>query len=90
MIERETDPKAGEDVREAVRAKKGAPNVIFFILDDVGYGQMSAFGGLVNTSNLDRLVQNKMVCATPICTPQPCARQPVLVFSPGATTIPAE
>ena len=32
---------------EPVRAKEGAPNVIFFILDDVGYGQMSAFGGLV-------------------------------------------
>ena len=28
--------------------------LIFFVLDDVGYGQMSAFGGLVNTPNLDR------------------------------------
>ena len=34
------------------RAKPGSPNVIFFILDDIGYGQMSAFGGLVNTPNL--------------------------------------
>ncbi|NIP85092.1 MAG: hypothetical protein GTO03_05845, partial [Planctomycetales bacterium] len=32
---------------EPVRAVEGAPNIIFFILDDVGYGQMSAFGGLV-------------------------------------------
>ena len=40
---------------ESVRAKEGAPNVIFFILDDVGYGQMSAFGGFVNTPNIDRL-----------------------------------
>ncbi|MEZ4609130.1 MAG: sulfatase-like hydrolase/transferase [Caldilineaceae bacterium] len=29
--------------------------VIIFVLDDVGYGQMSAFGGLVNTPNLERL-----------------------------------
>ncbi|MCK5428901.1 MAG: sulfatase-like hydrolase/transferase, partial [Anaerolineales bacterium] len=43
---------------EPTRAKEGSPNVIFFILDDVGYGQMSAFGGLVDTPNLDRLVEN--------------------------------
>jgi hypothetical protein len=36
-----------------------APNVIFFILDDVGFGQMSAFGGMVNTPNLDRLVPDE-------------------------------
>ena len=43
---------------EPTRAKEGAPNIIFFILDDVGYGQMSVFGGLVNTPNLDRLAEN--------------------------------
>ena len=43
---------------EPLRAKEGSPNIIFFILDDVGYGQMSAFGGLVNTPNIDRLVNN--------------------------------
>lgn len=40
---------------EPTRAKEGAPNVIFFVLDDVGYGQMSVFGGLVNTPNPDLL-----------------------------------
>ena len=40
---------------EPTRAKVGAPNVIFFVLDDVGYGQMSVFGGLVNTPNPDLL-----------------------------------
>ena len=43
---------------EPNRAKEGAPNVSFFVLDDVGYGQMSAFGGLVETPNIDRLAQN--------------------------------
>jgi arylsulfatase len=37
------------------RAPEGAPNVIFFVLDDVGFGQTSAFGGLVETPTLDRL-----------------------------------
>ncbi|KKH50731.1 sulfatase-like hydrolase/transferase [Methanosarcina sp. 1.H.A.2.2] len=37
------------------RTGKGAPNVIFFILDDVGYGQMSVFGGLCETPNLEWL-----------------------------------
>jgi arylsulfatase len=30
---------------EPVRAKEGAPNVLFYVLDDVGYGQLSTFGG---------------------------------------------
>jgi hypothetical protein len=40
------------------RAPEGAPNVIFFVIDDVGYGQTSAFGGLVETPTLDRLAAN--------------------------------
>ena len=43
---------------EPVRARKGAPNVLFFVLDDVGYGQLSSFGGLINTPTLDRLAKN--------------------------------
>jgi hypothetical protein len=38
-----------------VRAKDGAPNVLFLVLDDVGYGQLSRFGGLVETPNIDRV-----------------------------------
>lgn len=58
---------------QPVRAKKGAPNVIFVILDDVGYGQISAFGGLVNTPNFDRLVQHGLrytnMHTTALCSP---------------------
>ena len=58
---------------EPVRAKEGAPNVIFFMLDDVGYGQMSAFGGLVNTPNIDRLAENGLrytnIYTTAHCSP---------------------
>jgi hypothetical protein len=42
---------------EPTRARESAPNIIFFVLDDVGYGQLSPFGGLVNTPNLDKLAQ---------------------------------
>ncbi len=37
---------------EPVQALEGAPNVIFLVLDDVGYGQLSSFGGLVETPAL--------------------------------------
>ncbi|MGE0383887.1 MAG: arylsulfatase, partial [Gammaproteobacteria bacterium] len=36
-------------------APKGAPNVILVLLDDVGFGQTSAFGGGIATPALDRL-----------------------------------
>ncbi len=37
------------------RAPEGSPNVIIFVLDDVGFGQLSPFGGLCDTPTLDRL-----------------------------------
>ena len=43
---------------EPVRAREGAPNVLYIVLDDVGYGQISCFGGLCETPNLDRLAAN--------------------------------
>jgi len=58
---------------EPNRVKPGAPNVLFWIIDDVGYGQMSAFGGLVNTPNLDRLAKNGLsytnMHTTALCSP---------------------
>ena len=43
---------------EPPRPPEGAPNVLFFVLDDVGYGQLSCFGGLVETPVLDSLAAN--------------------------------
>lgn len=37
------------------KAGQGAPNVLWILLDDVGYGASSAFGGLIETPNLDAL-----------------------------------
>lgn len=58
---------------EPVRAREGAPNVLYIVLDDVGYGQISSFGGLCETPNLDKLAANGLRYAnfhtTALCSP---------------------
>ncbi len=41
-----------------VQAPKGAPNVVVILLDDVGFGASSTFGGPINTPTLERLAKN--------------------------------
>ncbi|WCT14689.1 arylsulfatase [Mucilaginibacter jinjuensis] len=38
-----------------VKAPKGAPNVVWIILDDVGFGASSTFGGIIKTPVFDTL-----------------------------------
>jgi len=40
---------------EPVKAPAGAPNVVWILLDDVGFGATSAFGGLINTPTFEKL-----------------------------------
>ncbi|MDR3793486.1 MAG: arylsulfatase [Terracidiphilus sp.] len=40
---------------EAPKAPAGAPNVVVILIDDVGFGATSAFGGPINTPNFERL-----------------------------------
>jgi hypothetical protein len=40
---------------KVVRPPKGAPNVLLILLDDVGFGQFSAFGGGVPSPNIEKL-----------------------------------
>jgi len=58
---------------EPTRAKEGAPNILFFVLDDVGYGQLSSYGGLVNTPTLDKLAERGLrytnFHTTALCSP---------------------
>ena len=58
---------------EPVRAPAGSPNVLFFIIDDVGYGQLSTFGGMVETPNIDRVAAKGLRYAnmhtTALCSP---------------------
>ena len=39
----------------SVKAPEGAPNVIIVLIDDVGFGATTAFGGPINTPTMDRL-----------------------------------
>jgi arylsulfatase A-like enzyme len=43
---------------EPVKAPKGAPNVVWILIDDVGYGATSTFGGVISTPTLDSLANN--------------------------------
>jgi len=40
---------------EPRRAKEGAPNVLFIVLDDTGFGQFGCYGSPIQTPNLDSL-----------------------------------
>ena len=71
-----TDPsyeKSTEDWPEAESFTGEEPNVIIFLLDDVGYAQLGAFGGLVPTPNIDKLADNGVRFAnfhtTALCSP---------------------
>lgn len=54
-------------------APKGAPNVIWILLDDVGFGASSSFGGLIPTPTIDSLANNGLrytnFHTTAICAP---------------------
>ncbi|MEH6616547.1 MAG: arylsulfatase [Porticoccus sp.] len=55
------------------RPKKDAPNVIIFLLDDVGFAQVGSFGGLIKTPNIDKLADNGLrynnFHTTALCSP---------------------
>ncbi|KPF91873.1 arylsulfatase [Novosphingobium sp. AAP83] len=58
---------------QSLRAPQGAPNVLLFMADDVGFAMSSAFGGPVPTPNFDRLAANgqryNRFHTTGICSP---------------------
>lgn len=43
---------------EFTKAREGAPNVIYILIDDIGFGAASAFGGLIPTPTFDSLANN--------------------------------
>jgi arylsulfatase len=43
---------------EYVKPPKEAPNVLIWLIDDMGYGHSSAFGGLTPMPTIDRLAEN--------------------------------
>ena len=59
--------------RQPVQAPAGAPNVLLVLLDDVGFGATSTFGGPIPTPNLDRLatqgLRYNQFHTTALCSP---------------------
>src|SRR6202034_3297589 len=43
---------------EPVKAPAGAPNVVWILIDDVGFGAANTFGGLIKTPTFDSLASN--------------------------------
>ncbi len=40
---------------EQPKAAPGSPNIVFIVLDDVGFSAMTCFGGVIETPNIDRI-----------------------------------
>lgn len=58
---------------EPVTAPEGSPNVVFIILDDVGFSQLGCYGSEIETPNMDRLARNGLLYnnfhTTALCSP---------------------
>jgi|WetSurMetagenome_2_1015567.scaffolds.fasta_scaffold07639_5 arylsulfatase A-like enzyme len=61
------------DFPQPVHAPKGAPNVVLILLDDVGFGAASTFGGPCQTATLERLAKSGLrytqFHTTSLCSP---------------------
>ncbi|WP_010486023.1 sulfatase-like hydrolase/transferase [Pseudomonas sp. S9] len=66
-----------DDWQQVPTTPEGAPNVLVVLLDDVGFGQTSTFGGLIPTPNLDKLASEGLKFnrfhTTAICGPSRAA-----------------
>ncbi len=60
-----------------IKAPENAPNVVIVMLDDVGFGQPSTFGGSISTPTADKLseagLKYNRFCVNPICSPSRAA-----------------
>ena len=58
---------------EPVKPPQDAPNVLVWLIDDMGYGHSSAFGGLTPMPTIDRLAENGLRYSnfhtTALCSP---------------------
>ncbi len=58
---------------EPPHAPEGAPNVVYIVLDDVGFSAMGCYGGPIETPNIDRIaasgVRYTQFHTTALCSP---------------------
>ena len=53
--------KAKPPARFEVKAPNGAPNVVIVLIDDIGFGGPSTFGGPLRTPTMDQLAQSGLL-----------------------------
>ena len=67
------DPETKYPPIRELRPPAGAPNVLIILLDDVGFGASSAFGGPCQTPNFERLAADGLrynrFHTTALCSP---------------------
>jgi arylsulfatase A-like enzyme len=67
------DPETSFPPIEPLRPPEGAPNVLIVLIDDVGFGASSAFGGPINTPTAERLAAKGLKYnrfhTTALCSP---------------------
>ncbi|PBC49991.1 arylsulfatase [Rhodococcus sp. ACS1] len=58
---------------EQPKAPPGSPNVLYIVLDDVGYGALGCYGGPIETPNIDKIAANGLRYGqwhtTALCSP---------------------
>ena len=58
---------------EPLRAKENAPNILFIVLDDTGFGQLGCYGSPIETPNQDNLAVDGLAYSnmhtTAMCSP---------------------
>lgn len=68
-----TFERSTEDYPQPMAAPKNAPNIILVLLDDVGFGQTSTFGGPIPTPSLEKIAQQGVKYTrfhtTAVCSP---------------------
>jgi arylsulfatase A-like enzyme len=82
IVAKEFAGKIALDIRDSVpdwepflapKAPAEAPNVVFIVWDDVGYGTMESFGGPVHTPTMDRIAERGVKYSnfhtTALCSP---------------------
>ncbi|MGN0376791.1 MAG: sulfatase-like hydrolase/transferase [Suilimivivens sp.] len=69
------DTKLDFDVKES--PSKGKPNVVYIVLDDMGFAQLGCYGSSINTPNIDRLayegIRFNNFHTTAICSATRCS-----------------
>ena len=69
---------------EPVKAPERAPNVLVWLIDDMGFGHSSAFGGLTPMPNIEQLADNGLrynnFHTTALCSPSRAAITTELVW----------